>query len=226
MICRIARQLNITRNMLQLIIGSMSLSIVHASIPNHWIPLIAIGKAENWSTRQTISATVIAGFAHILSTVIVGILIGLAGYELSESHSPVTAYIASTVLVTIGLIYLIIDYVKIHGHHHHLQDQPVSEQKKFKSRITLILSLSIAMFFSPCIELEAYYFQAGTRGWPGIIAVSVIYTILTVFFMSVYVYLGTKGISRLKWHFLERHEKLVTGLILISLGILAFLFRY
>lgn len=212
--------------MLQLIIGSVSLSIVHASIPNHWIPLIAIGKAEHWSTRQTISATIITGFAHILSTVIVGILIGFAGYKLSESHSPVTVYFASIVLVTIGLIYLIIDSVKIHDHHHHLQNFPGSEQKKTKSRITLILSLSIAMFFSPCIELEAYYFQAGTRGWQGIAVVSVIYTVMTVFFMSVYVYLGTKGISKLKWHFLEHHEKLVTGIILITLGILAFIFRH
>ncbi len=212
-------------HMLQLFIGSLSLSIVHAMIPNHWIPLVAIGKAENWTTRQTISATIIAGSAHTFSTVIVGIIIGFAGYSLSRSYEAITILIAPLVLIAIGSIYIIIDYVRLH-HHHHFNHDRVNAPEKKKSRITLLTSLSIAMFFSPCIELEVYFFQAGTQGWKGIIMVSVIYAITTVFFMSVLVYLGTRGIDKLKWHFLEYHEKRVTGLTLILLGLLAFFVRF
>ena len=194
-------------------------------IPNHWIPLIAIGKAEGWTTRQTITATIIAGFAHTLSTVIVGIIVGFAGYRLSRSYENLTTLIAPLVLIAIGIIYIIIDYIRLH-HHHHINQNEINRPKKNKSRITLLASLSIAMFFSPCIELEAYFFQAGTQGWQGIILVSIIYTFTTVFFMSVLVYLGTRGIDRLKWHFLEYHEKRVTGLVLIALGLLAFFVRF
>ena len=197
---------------------------MHAMIPNHWIPLIAIGKAEGWTTRQTITATIIAGFAHTLSTVIVGIIVGFAGYRLSRSYENLTTLIAPLVLIAIGIIYIIIDYIRLH-HHHHINQNEINRPKKNKSRITLLASLSIAMFFSPCIELEAYFFQAGTQGWKGIILVSIIYTFTTVFFMSVLVYLGTRGIDRLKWHFLEYHEKRVTGLVLIALGLLAFFVR-
>jgi len=194
-------------------------------IPNHWIPLIAIGKAESWTTRQTITATIIAGFAHTLSTVIVGIIVGFAGYRLSRSYEDLTSLIAPLLLIAIGIIYIIVDYIRLH-HHHHFNQDDINRPKKNKSRITLLASLSIAMFFSPCIELEAYFFQAGTQGWKGIILVSIIYTFVTVFFMSVLVYLGTRGIDKLKWHFLEHREKRVTGLVLIALGFLAFFVRF
>ena len=186
--------------------------------------MIAIGKAESWTTRQTITATIIAGFAHTLSTVIVGVIVGFAGYRLSQSYENLISLVAPLVLIAIGIIYIIIDYIRLH-HHHHINQNEINRPKKNKSRITLLASLSIAMFFSPCIELEAYFFQAGTQGWKGIILVSIIYTFTTVFFMSVLVYLGTRGIDRLKWHFLEYHEKRVTGLVLIALGLLAFFVR-
>lgn len=32
--------------MISIVLGSFLLSIVHALVPNHWIPLVAIGKTE------------------------------------------------------------------------------------------------------------------------------------------------------------------------------------
>ena len=48
--------------MLQILIGSLVLSLIHAAIPNHWIPLIAKGKTEKWTLKETLSATLITGF--------------------------------------------------------------------------------------------------------------------------------------------------------------------
>ncbi len=211
--------------MLQILFGSLILSMVHASIPNHWIPLAAIGKAEKWTHRETITATVIAGLAHTSSTVLVGIIVGFTGYKLSESYDTITTHIAPLVLVTIGLVYLVIDFVRLHKHNHTLNNLNKTS-KSNKSKWTLIASISFAMFFSPCIELEAFFFQAGTMGWPGIIVVSIVYTFTTVFFMAVLVSLATKGISKLEWHFLEHHEKRVTGLVLITIGILIFFIKF
>lgn len=211
--------------MLHLLIGSLLLSIVHAFIPNHWIPLIAIGKAENWTHKETVTATIIAGLAHTLSTVIVGVIVGFAGFKLAENFDIITTLVAPLILIAIGIVYILIDMVKIHNHKHILSN-PTEKIRSNKSRWTLIFSLSIAMFFSPCLELEAFFFQAGTLGWSGIIAVSVIYTVTTVTFMAILVSLGTRGINKLEWHFLEHHEKRVTGIILIFLGILSFFVKF
>jgi putative Mn2+ efflux pump MntP len=213
--------------MWQIFIGSLVLSLIHASIPNHWIPLIAISKTEKWSVKETLFATLITGFAHTLSTVIIGIIVGFIGYKLASNYEIISKIIAPAILVTVGLIYLIIEIKNSIHHHKHEHSHFKVENNSMgrKSKWAILISLSIAMFLTPCVELEAYYFQAGSIGWIGILIVSVVYTFTTVLLMLILVYLGIKGIKKINSHFLEHHEKAITGLILIILGILAFIFE-
>ncbi len=214
--------------MLQIFFGSLVLSLIHALIPNHWIPLIAIGKTEQWSQRETLTATAVTGFAHTLSTVIIGIIVGFLGYALSDKYTMISQTIAPLILVGLGVIYIAIDLWNMwhHGHHHHHHELKTNRSGAGKSRWAVLTSLSIAMFLTPCVELEAYYFQAGTIGWAGIFIVSAVYTITTVTVMLVLVYIGMKGVKRFNSHFLEHHEKLMTGLILLILGLLALFVEY
>lgn len=210
--------------MWQILIGSLVLSVIHASIPNHWLPIVAISKSEKWTLRETISATGIAGGAHILSTIFIGILIGFIGLQLSNSFSGITEWIAPSILILIGIIYILLDFTR--KNHVHIDDKKIKESFKNKSKVTIILSLSLAMFLSPCAELEAYYFQAGTLGWEGILIVSAVYAIATVSIMIMLVYFGLLGINKLKLHFLDHHEKIVTGIFLVLLGISAFFIEF
>lgn len=186
------------------------------------MPLVALGKTEKWSRHETLWITAIAGSAHTLSTILIGIIVGLVGYELSSTHEFITRVVAPLILVTLGLIYLIVDLK--YSFHRHRDDLKIGSISK-KSKFAIITSLSIAMFFSPCIEIEAYYFTAGTLGWPGIAVVSIVYLIVTVLGMLLLVDLGCKGVKKIKWHFLEHHEKRVTGLVLIVLGIFAYFIK-
>src|SRR5690349_4714930 len=105
--------------MLQIFSASLLLSIIHASIPNHWLPLIAIGKTEKWSHSETMLGTVITGFAHTLSTVIIGIIVGVVGYKLSSSYGVISGIVAPAILVALGIIYIILDLRGVkHGHSH------------------------------------------------------------------------------------------------------------
>jgi nickel/cobalt transporter (NicO) family protein len=208
--------------MYQIFIGSLVLSLIHASIPNHWIPLITIGKTEKWSQRQTILATIITGFAHTLSTVIVGIVVGLIGFRLSSKYGLISDIIAPSILLCLGVVYLLHDFRGSHLHEHGHSHQPASPASGKDKWSVILTTLSIAMFLTPCVEIEAYYFQAGIKGWDGIFIVSIVYTLTTVLTMLILVYLGMKGINRFKSHFLEHHEKGITGAVLIALGLLAF----
>lgn len=210
--------------MWQIFIGSLILSIIHTSIPNHWIPLIALSHSEKWSRGETLSATVIAGFAHTLSTVAVGITVGIIGYKLTERYSFITDILAPAILIIMGIIYLWIDLKKSNRHSHATQagSNIKEESLKAKSKSAIIISLSIAMFLTPCTEIEAFYFQAGTIGWTGIFIVSIVYTLTTIGLMSVLVYMGTKEMKKLNFHYLEHHEKQMTGTILVILGLSAY----
>ena len=210
--------------MWQLFLGSMLLGLIHPLFPNHWIPLIAISKTEKWTNKETIFATLITGFSHTLSTIIIGIIVGFVGIKLSESYSYITRIAAPLILVIIGVIYLILDFRSSHHHHHFEIDNDTLKNRRSKTAI--IFSLCIGLFFSPCIEIEAYYFQAATQGWIGILLVSLVYLIMTLTIMVCLVYLGLKGVNKFNSHFLDHHEKSITGIVLILLGLLAYFVEF
>lgn len=208
--------------MYQIFIGSIILSTIHALIPNHWLPVIAIARTEGWSIRRSVWAAVITGAAHTLSTIFIGIAVGLAGYKLSASYEVISGKVAPSILMGLGIIYILMDFRSNRHHGHSHLKAGLDGKKTGKSTwIAILTSLSVAMFLTPCVEIEAYYFQAGTIGWPGIFIVSATYLVITILVMMALVYLGIRGTSNFKAHFLEHHEKMVTGLVLVGLGILA-----
>lgn len=127
---------------------------------------------------------------------------------------------APLILVALGLVYVSLDF-KGHNQHSHegfIKTNTLSKKSKF----AIILPLATALFFSPCVAIGSYFFVAGTRGWSGIFIVSAIYLIVTVLGMILMVSLGLRGVERIKWTFLEQHEKGVTGMVLVALGILIY----
>ena len=206
--------------MFHIIISSFILSVIHASIPNHWLPLVAIGKVERWDKSTTLLATAISGFAHVASTILIGIVVGWAGYKLASSYSYISHIAAPAILVIFGLVYIIRNFG--HHHHEHFKEQPAPNTPF----ATVVLSLSIGMFFSPCVELESYYFTAGTLGWWGIGAVSLVYLIVTVAAMVTYVALAIEGINRFDWKFLERNDKAIIGVVLIIVGLTTYFVNF
>jgi nickel/cobalt transporter (NicO) family protein len=207
--------------MFHLIISSLVLSIIHATIPNHWLPVVAIGKVERWNKSTTLWATAISGTAHVASTILIGIIVGWAGYRLSSSYHYISSVAAPAILVTLGLFYCIRNFFK-HKPHTHYGENPAPDTPF----ATVVISLSIGMFFSPCVELESYYFTAGTFGWPGIITVSAVYLVITVAAMISYVALAIEGINRFNFQFLEKNEKAIIGVVLILVGLTSYFVNF
>ena len=152
--------------MYQIFLGSLVLSLIHALIPNHWIPLIAISKTEKWTQRQTLLATAITGFAHTFSTILVGIAVGIIGFKLSSSYSFISTIAAPLILLGLGITYVIIDIRRKHHHHHHdPNSSAVSGTGKSKWR-AILLSLSVAMFRLPVSKLKPIIFRLDRlAGW-------------------------------------------------------------
>ena len=88
--------------MWQIFFGSLLLSLIHALIPHHWIPIIAISKTEKWSNKEAIFATLITGVSHMISTIAIGIIVGFVGLKLAESYSHITTVAAPSILLGIG----------------------------------------------------------------------------------------------------------------------------
>jgi nickel/cobalt transporter (NicO) family protein len=203
----------------QLLLGSLLLSVIHAFIPNHWLPLVAVAKVQRWKHSEALFVTALTALAHASSTIMAGAAVGMLGYGLS-TDTRMTSLIPPIVLAGLGLVYLAIDTIWGHGEHHHVHDRDVVGKG---SKVSLIASLCLAMFFSPCLEIEAFYLKAGFLGWGAVVTVSLVYLVTTVIGMLFSVNLALRGARRIRSHYLEHHERRVTGLVLIALGVVAFL---
>jgi nickel/cobalt transporter (NicO) family protein len=205
--------------LIQVLFGSLLLSIIHAFIPNHWLPLVAVAKVQRWKHSEALFVTALTALAHASSTIMAGAAVSVLGYNLS-SDAGLTSLISPVVLVGLGLVYLALDTIGGHGEHHHVHDHDVVGKG---SKVSLIFSLCLAMFFSPCLEIEAYYLKAGFLGWKAVATVSLVYLVTTVIGMLFSVDLALRGARRIRSHYLEHHERRVTGFVLTALGVVAFL---
>src|SRR5688500_18254501 len=105
--------------MFSVIAGTVLLAVVHALIPNHWLPLVAVAKAEQWKPKEVTTVTFFAALAHVTGTVALGIILGVIGKELAEDYGNTIHVASSILLIVFGLIYFTVNL----PHHHH------SEQK-------------------------------------------------------------------------------------------------
>ena len=92
--------------MISIFIGSLLLSLLHAVIPNHWLPVLAIGRKDNWSLQEVTQVTFISGLAHALSTIAIGIILGLLGLQLANKIEYFTRFIAPAVLIVMGAFFI------------------------------------------------------------------------------------------------------------------------
>lgn len=203
--------------MVELVIGSLLLSVLHAITPNHWLPLVSVSRAEHWSLSETMGITMLTAFAHTFSTIGLGVIIGLIGFRLADQYEALAEVATPLILLGMGLLYLGLDIH--HAPHPHFPKQAKLQRK---SKTAVIVSLFIAMFFSPCLEIETYYLAAGAYGWQAIGIISIIYLTVTMAGITLMVWAGYQSLQKLRWHWLERHEKKVTGSLLILLGIFSF----
>lgn len=201
--------------MYSIITGALIISLLHALIPNHWLPVLAIGRKQGWTLAETSRITFIAGLAHVISTLIIGFLLGLIGAELSESIETFTQIIGPSILILMGLY-----FIRQHYKHHHFHiDKPEVAKK---SKASIIMALVVAMFLSPCMEIEAYFLLAGTKGWGILIAIAIMYSVITLTGMLLWIRIVYKGLLKLNWHKWEHNAGIITGLVLIITGIASF----
>ena len=202
--------------MFSVIAGTILLAMVHALIPNHWLPLVAVAKAEQWKLRDITSITFISALAHVLGTVVLGLVLGLIGKELQQKYGSAIYVASSILLIAFGLIYYTVNL----PHHHHSSQKDVVQYKRSKRKWILIFI--VMMFLSPCLEVESLFLSAGAYGMGLVIILSLIYAVVSISGILLLVNLGYKGINLLNANFIEHNEKKISGIVLIVVGIITF----
>lgn len=203
--------------MISLLTATIILSVIHALIPNHWLPLVAVAKAEKWSTKEILIVGFFSALAHVLGTIILGIILGMVGLKLSETFETYVHIIAPVVLIVLGLVYFSLNI----PHHHHAPGDDVKKYKKSKFKwIMIFIGL---MFLSPCLEVETIFLSAGAYGLNNVLLLSLVYGVFSVVSIVLLIYLVFRGTKLLiNNDFIEHNEKRITGMVLIIIGLITF----
>ena len=199
-----------------LFISVSLISFFHALIPSHWLPITVISKNAGWSKALTLRATFYLGLAHVLSTVLLCVVVSFLGQTLFEKFSNRFDQFSGILLIAYGLF-----FIYRHYKHHHFHFSAESLDKKNTSFRTLMLQLLLLMFFSPCIEVVAIFFNAGKFGFVTVALLVFVYAVISISGMLIWINLVQHGLKKINWHRIEHNAGLLTGGVLVLMGIIA-----
>lgn len=199
---------------MEILTGAIIISLLHALIPSHWLPVIAIGRQYQWGVNEVTKVTFLIALAHVLSTLLIGWALGLTGHRLAHDLEEITHIAAPAILILMGLVYI---YRHYRHKHFHLQGGPL----KVSSKKNIILSLSLAMFLSPCMEIEALFLMAGLESMALLATISLVYLVVTLLGMVILVRVAYTGFLKFDSHKLEHNAGIITGVTLILTGLAA-----
>jgi hypothetical protein len=218
-----------------LLSSAIGISLIHTLTgPDHYLPFVALAKSGNWSIKKTFFWTILCGFAHVLSSILIGLMgiaVGLTLVKMNLIESARGTW-ASWMLLIFGVFYTLwglydLKRNKLHKHfevnneaeifvYEHRNGESVLPNQKFKVTpwvMFFIFALGpseplIPLLFYPTVEQS--YFQV-------IVLVSV-YTSVTILMMLLMVTLGYYGIQRFSFPSLEKYMGLLSGLVILICG--------
>ncbi len=218
-----------------LLLGTLSISALHALIPSHWLAFALVGRTQRWSVGRTLGLTALAGTGHLLMTVLLGLAVATFGKALARAIPPQIEHLATAVLLMLlGLYFLLPALLGQRGcRHHHEHAYPMDADAEpspatgVSQRIqaagsapTVMGILVMGMTLSPCLDLLAIFVPAFQLSWPLLMAVGLTMFATTLGIMLTLVWLTMRGMERLNLGWLERNEGQVIGGLLIALGAL------
>jgi hypothetical protein len=87
---------------LLLIASVAAVGVLHTIVPDHWVPITLIARQRGWSKSETARAALQAGTGHVLSTLLIALVVWLAGVAFAERFGHLVDTASSLALIGFG----------------------------------------------------------------------------------------------------------------------------
>lgn len=204
---------------LVLVASAASIAFFHALAPDHWMPFVMIGRAQQWSRARLIGVSFLGSLGHIGSSLVLGaagILLGVAlvsleGFEASRGQG------AILLLIGFGVAYAVWGLKHAGEHHHHHQALAIDESRR---RTITVWSLVAIIVLGPCEPLIPLLFLATKYGWNGLVLTAGVFSLTTMAMMIGLSYFAYLGLERLRLHAFDRYVHAISGALIAITGVL------
>jgi len=209
--------------LLSLLATAFAAAFLHAVLPTHWLPFVLVGRGQGWSSRRTLGAAALSGLAHVLMTVVIGVLVVLAGVEIDARFNGALPMVSAGILALLGVYFLVSRRKGAQAVH--AQTEPGAPVKRYASDRAALLSLVAVLAFYPSEAFLPLYLSGAAHGWTAFVVLSLILLVATLLGMMLFTGLALAGASRLKLERWERYERLVLAVVLFALAAMILYWR-
>jgi nickel/cobalt exporter len=206
-----------------LLATAFAAAFLHAVLPTHWLPFVLVGRGQGWSAGRTLGAAALSGAAHVIVTIVIGLLIVLLGVELDRRFDGLLPVISSLILAALGLYFLLTR--KKGGRKVHAQTAPDAPVRHFASDRAALASLVAVLAFYPSEAFLPVYLTAAPLGWGAFALLSLILAGATIMGMMLFTSLALAGASRLRFERWERYERFILSFVLFALAAMVLFWR-
>ena len=222
-----------------LFLSSCSTAVIHALIPDHWLPFALMSRAQGWTERRLILLVGVTGLVHVAVSCFLGTGLILVGSEqarrLADRMGASLETVGGALLVGFGLAYGLWAHVREHRAHAPLRpaadaagDGPGHAgglhahghllshwSREGMTGWTLVAIIGI----SPCVLLQPILFAAAAEGTGAVVAAACGFALCTVATMVVVTWAASRGMRHLDFAFFTRYGDLLSGLVIAALGL-------
>ncbi len=80
-----------------------AVGLLHTLVPDHWAPIVVLGRQQGWSVSRTARAAAVAGVGHVATTLLLGALLWAVGAALAVRYAHLVSVAAALALLGFGL---------------------------------------------------------------------------------------------------------------------------
>lgn len=211
---------------LPLCLAAVTVGVVHTLLgPDHYVPFVAMSRADGWPLGKTLRVTTTCGMAHVAGSVaigLVGLALGLAVMQL-EHLEAFRGDMAAWLMIGFGLAYMIWGLARAarpkSGPQEHAHPHAAASSVTSPAWTPWLLFLVFA--FGPCEPLiPLLMYPASKASWWAVVAVAMAFAAATVATMAVTVVVLRHGASWLPAAALQRHAHTLAGAAILACGVL------
>lgn len=221
-----------------LLLAAAAVAILHSILPDHWVPLAVVARTQRWSVLRVARVSTLASVGHVVSSLILAGIVAAVGLQFQHQLETQQGHIIGAVLVLTGLGFLVWGlrsggqgHDHDHGHSHdqgqdpdhgHEQTQaPVSQQTLARRLAAIAVPFGVAA--SPDLTILPVALAASAVSRGAVAGVLVVFSVITIGVFVGLTVLATLAGYQLKGDWLERNANTITALVLIVIGIVAFI---
>lgn len=196
---------------------------VHSLIPDHWLPIVLVGRRERWSLSKVMRVAALSGAFHVMLSFALGVAAYFLGETAARSVGSGIEIGSHVLLVVFGTGYVAYDITLGHGRRafrdpRHTEGAHMPHLPPSSAAVPWIIAAVVG--FNPCVLVAPLLVSAMALGeGPLLLTTLAVFSFTTAGALLVSTAIGHKGAERFHARWLERWGGILSGGLVAVLGI-------